>query len=164
MIDAMERKALERRHGSPGLALTGVGLLFFGGLMTLATPVLGVPMLLGGVGSFWLRRSRRSHRVTAELLATSFRAIALGKLGDAEDFLDEAERAQAPWVLRIADVQRAIIALRRGEPKVAREHLDRALARPLGLRERENAVYQIEAAHALRAFARASLGDAEGAR
>ena len=164
MIGAIERKLLRQRHTSVGLSLASVGLLFFGALLALGAPALGAPFLALGVGSLLLRRLRRKHGMVNELLATSFRAISLGKLGDALEYLWEAERSKIPWVLRIADVQRAIIALRRGEPSDARAHLDRALSRPLGRRERDNALFQIEAAHALRAFARASLGDAEGAR
>ena len=51
---------------------------------------------------------------------------------------------------------------RRREPRRSRQ--TQGLARPLGRYARENALYQIEAARALRAFARASLGDGEGAR
>ncbi|MEO7327854.1 MAG: hypothetical protein ABI193_04710, partial [Minicystis sp.] len=144
MIGAIERKVLRQRHSSAGLAITAVGLLFFGALLTIGAPVVGVPMLAAGIGTLVLRKVQRDHRVTSELLATSFRAISLGKLGDALDYLEEAERSRAPWVRRIADVQRAIIALRKGDPKEARAHLDRAIERPLGLREKENAVFQIE--------------------
>jgi hypothetical protein len=163
VISALERKAIRQRHSSAAVPLGAVGLLFFGALFTLGAPVVGVPLLLGGVGALWYGKVQRDHRVTNELLATSFRAITLGKLGDALEYVEEAERSRAPWVRRIADVQRAIIALRKGDPKEARAQLDMAIARPLGLREKENAVFQIEAAHALRAFARASLGDSEGA-
>ncbi|MFO0756923.1 MAG: hypothetical protein U0359_10545 [Byssovorax sp.] len=163
MIGPGQLKLLRIRHASGGLLLAAVGLLFFGTLFTLGLPVIGVPLVSAGVGSLVLRRVLRDRAVIRELLAMSFRSISLGKLGDAEDLLDEAEQSRASWARRLCDLQRAIIAVRRGDLKAAKASLDDAVARPLERYERQNALFQIEAAHGLRAFVRASLGEPVGA-
>jgi hypothetical protein len=144
-----------------GLALT----LFSGAVMLLSHPSFaGIFALLAGAGLIGFDLRRRAIGDASQILAASFRAVTLGRLADADRLLDEADKRRGGWSRRIADVQRAIVHLRRGDVAKACERLDQALARPLGGYARDNALYQIEAAHALRAFARASLGDAEGAR
>jgi hypothetical protein len=120
--------------------------------------------LLAGAGLIARDVRRRRIGDASQLLAASFRAVSVGHLAEAEVFLDAADKSRLPWSRRIADVQRAIVHLRRGDPTLALARLDAALARPVGRYARENALYQIEAALALRAFTRASLGDADGAR
>lgn len=143
-----------------GLCLAVVGLFSLAGghlLFAGATLALGI-----GLVAHDLRRRARGD--ASQILAASFRAITLGRLADADRLLDHADRGRFTWSRRIADVQRAIVHLRRGDLDPALARLDAALARPLDGYARENALYQIEAAHALRAFVRASRGDAEGAR
>ncbi len=120
--------------------------------------------LASGVGMIAFDLRRRALGNASQILAASFRAVALGRLADADRLLDEADKTRPAWSRRIADVQRAIVHLRRGDTAKACAKLDEALARPLGRYARENALYQIEAARALRAFARASLGAADTAR
>lgn len=134
-----------------------VGLVAFPSLVAL----LG---LLAGAGLIEIDARRRAIGNASQLLAASFRAISLGRLADADNLLDRADEKSLGWSRRIADVQRAIVHLRRGDTGEALQRLDDALARPLGSYARENALYQVEAAHALRAFTRASLGDVDGAR
>jgi hypothetical protein len=147
---------------------------FAGGLFLVVTSLfiglVAFPSLLAftgflvGAGLIGIDVRRRAIGDASQILATSFRAVALGRLADADLILDQADKTSPSWSRRIADVQRAIVHLRRGDTEKARARLDSALARPLGRYARENALYQIEAARALRAFTRASLGDAEGAR
>jgi len=129
-----------------------------------AKVLLAVPFLAFGAGLIAHDFRRRRIGNASQLLAASFRAISVGRLAEAETFLDAADKSRLPWSRRIADVQRAIVHLRRGDTVKALRRLDDAIERPLGRYARENALYQIEAAHALRAFTRASLHDAEGAR
>jgi hypothetical protein len=156
---------LPRPIPSSGFLAGGLALVLFSGLvMILSGPsVAGIFALLAGAGLIGFDRRRQAIGNASQILAASFRAVTLGRLADADRLLDEADKVRGPWARRIADVQRAIVHLRRGDVAKACERLDEALARPLGGYARDNALYQIEAAHALRAFARASLGDAEGA-
>ena len=135
-----------------------------GGALALLSPFAGVPYAV--VGALLLAREAYRLKVVtpAQVLSASFHALSLGRLGQAEALLDAAERSGSGWALRIADIQRAVIQLRRGDLAAARARLDAAIARPLGRLARANAAYQIEGALALRAFVRASLGDADGAR
>lgn len=129
-----------------------------------AQGLVAFPVLALGAGLLAHDIRRRREGDASQLLAASFRAVSVGRLAEAEAFLDVADKSRLPWSRRIADIQRAIVYLRRGDTDQALRRLDAALARPLGRYARENALYQIEAAHALRAFTRASLGDADGAR
>lgn len=122
--------------------------------------------LAGGTGGYAVRRHRRQLREAAgRALNMAFNLIGLGRLREASEVLDELEaRVREPWALRLADIQRAIIAIRRGDMAPAERHLSSAIARPIEGYARDNAAYQIEGAHALRAFVRASLGRPEEAR
>jgi tetratricopeptide (TPR) repeat protein len=107
---------------------------------------------------------RKLNGVASFTINTSFNYIGLGKLREASRLLDEAEeKPHFMWVRRLVDVQRAIIAMRLGKLTEARERLDAAIARPLGIVARANSLYQIEGAFALRAFVLASLGEREAA-
>ncbi len=144
-----------------GVFLVAVSLLV--GLVAFPSLVAFIGVL-SGAGLIGIDVRRRAIGDASQLLAASFRAIALGRLADADNLLDRADERTLVWSRRIADVQRAIVHLRLGDTDKALKRLNDALARPLGSYARENALYQIEAAHALRAFTRASLGDVEGAR
>ena len=157
---------LPRPLPSSGLFAGGLSLVLLAGFIGLvAFPSLtGFLGVLVGAGMITADVRRRRIGDAAQLLAASFRAISLGRLADADTLLAFADATPAAWSRRIADVQRAIVHLRRGDTEPALKRLDAAIARPIGRYARDNALYQIEAAHALRAFTRASLGDAEGAR
>jgi hypothetical protein len=157
---------LPRPLPTSGFFVGGIVVALFSTLLGLGAMPAGLALLGGiaGVGSVAFDVRRRAIGDASQLLAASFRAVTLGRLADADRILDQADKGRASWSRRIADVQRAIVHLRRGDPQKALGRLDAALARPLGRYARDNALYQMEAAHALRAFTRASLGDAEGAR
>lgn len=111
------------------------------------------------------RRLRELKECASRVLNSAFNLIGLGRLREASEVLDVVEaRVPEPWCIRIAQIQRAIIATRRGDMRAAALALDTAIEQPVGSYARDNAEYQLEGAHALRAFVRASLGDAAGAR
>ena len=148
-----------------------VGALMVGGYFgMMALPLGAAALLVGGltgaaVAGWGLRGvHRRRWNLVVGALNTSFNLIALGKLGEAEALL--CAIAAAPrfvWVQRLTDIQRAVIAIRRGDMEVAERHLNDAIARPLGRLAREDSHLQIEGAHALRAFVRAARGRREAA-
>jgi hypothetical protein len=102
----------------------------------------------------------------AEILSSSFRAIGARRYSEAEDLITEAERAsQLGVVRRISTLQRAVIAMRRGQIAYALTHVDASLAVPrnvfgMGLSARSMETH----ARAMRAFLRASAGDIDGAK
>jgi tetratricopeptide (TPR) repeat protein len=137
--------------------------------MAIGGPVpafVGFAGTVGGATIYALRRKRRQLReASGRALNSAFNLIGLGRLRDASEVLDEVEvKSSEPWALRLADIQRAIIAIRRGEVAPAEAHLSSAIERPLVGYARENATYQLEGAYALRAFVRAALGRHEDAR
>ncbi len=137
-------------------------------LFLLALPVAAVSFWMAlpffaGVAAIAYSQARRGlFADPAAALAGSFHLIAQGRFGEAGAALDGIKSPLA-WVNRLVELQRSVIALRRGDVAGARDRLDVCLALPVGSFERVNSAYQIEAAHALRAFARASLGDYDGA-
>ena len=154
-----------RETGGGSQIALGVLLIVFGGLlMGGGVPLLGLPWMLCGVALILGRVRRMTFGAASQALAGSYHAIGRGALAEAEALLAGVEGSRFAWVGRIADIQRAIICLRRGDVAAARDRLDAALARPVGLFAQANSAYQIEAALGLRAFARASLGDYDGAR
>lgn len=158
---AAESRAALKELGSVGIA-AGVAALWTGVLTH--SGVFGFLTFAAVLGVSLRPIYRRIHGVAAYTINTSFNYIGLGKLNEASRLLDEAEaKPHFEWVRRLVDVQRAIIAMRRGDMAAARDRLDAAIARPIGLIEKANSLYQIEGAHALRAFARASLGDRDAA-
>jgi hypothetical protein len=155
-----------RKLPTSGVFAVGIFFVLVSLLVELAAfpSLVGLVGLLAGAGLIGFDVRRRAIGDASQLLAASFRAVSLGRLADADNLLDQADKGSLAWSRRIADVQRAIVHLRRGDTVKALARLDAAIDRPLGGYARENAMYQIEAAHALRAFTRASLGDAVGAR
>lgn len=120
----------------------------------------------GGVGLYTVRRYRQQLRAaTGRVLNSAFNLIGLGRLRDASDVLDVvAQKIKEPWAMRLVDIQQATIAIRRGDMAAAEARLSAALARPIEGFARENALYQLEGARALRAFVHASLGKHAEAR
>jgi hypothetical protein len=91
--------------------------------------------------------------------------ILAGRFADAERAIAAAERASTMLpVRRDTRLQRAIIALRRGELSVAEEHLDVVLALPVGVLGRLIGARQRATARSVRALVRAFQGRADEAR
>jgi hypothetical protein len=130
-----------------------------------AAPVSFVVVMLGTLWLALRRREKQLREVSGRVLNSAFNLIGLGRLRDASEVLDQVEaKATAPWTRRLVGIQRAIIAIRRGDMAPAEAHLTFAIEQPIQGFARENALYQLEGAHAMRAFVRASLGKHEAAR
>lgn len=153
-----------RPTGAGASIVLGAGVALLGALVAQAAPLVGLVWFFGGIGLIVATIRRATFGVASAALAASFHAIGRGALAEAEAILDQIEGSRMAWVRRISELQRAVIALRRGDVAIARDRLDAAIAQPIGFFAQANSAYQIEAALALRAFARASLGDHDGAR
>ena len=165
---AFELRRPAARFSQP--LIVGVFVAIYPAMMVVAaSPLAALGTFVGMMAGFtaWavLRRRRELREAGGRVLNSAFNLIGQGKLRDAAEVLDIVEvKVQEPWARRLVDIQRAIIAIRRGDMPAAAKALDAAIAQPVESFARENAAYQLEGAHALRAFVRASLGQAEGAR
>ncbi|MCC6559568.1 MAG: hypothetical protein IT372_42160 [Polyangiaceae bacterium] len=101
-----------------------------------------------------------AHRVSARV----FLLIGAGRLSEADDFLGRIKWARFGVIRRIVDVQRAGIALRRGDIDAAIRYAAATIARSRDLWARGFSRQLTLAACGLRAFLHASRGDEEGAR
>ncbi|MFO0589926.1 MAG: hypothetical protein U0441_20460 [Polyangiaceae bacterium] len=146
---------------------------FFALYMSLAIVPISVPAAIGvfvatlsSILFFAFRRRKKNLREAAgRVLNGAFNSIGQGRLRDASEVLGIVEEhLREAWSQRIVEIQRAIIAIRRGDMADAEKALDLAIAQPLQSFARDNAAYQLEGAHALRAFVRASLGKEGPAR
>jgi len=112
----------------------------------------------------WRNWKKRKLSAGAFGLNAAYRAIAQGKLGEAEELLLTVEQFNRDrWAKRLISIQRAHIALRRGDLKAAKLELDESLSLADDGSFKTNTGYQIEGAHAMRAFVNAGLGDREAA-
>lgn len=133
-----------------------VGVSGGGGLFMFA--VMG--MMLVGLGFY-----SRSVGAAVQVVNKAFNLASFGKLHDAGELLDFAEATfRLNYIRRVIDLQRAVIAMRRGELDVALRHIDAAILRPLTLMARYHEQIQLISAHAIRAVLRASTGDRDGAQ
>lgn len=150
-----------------GAVASAIGLIVIGAATAGGVPLLGLlyglPWLLGGAFVAGDQIKSGMFGAPAAALAGSYHAIGRGALREADAILDGVAGSPLLWVERIAGLQRAIVAIRRGDLAAAKGKLDEVIALPIGLFARDNAAYQIEAARALRAFVHASLGDHEAA-
>jgi hypothetical protein len=95
----------------------------------------------------------------------AFNAALAGRAAEAEALLDEAEaRYQLPYIRRVIDLQRAGLAVRKGDLDAALPRVEAAIARRPGLLSAQQDRIHIAGAHAMRALIRASKGDRAGAR
>jgi hypothetical protein len=129
--------------------------------LTIGMAVLqvGVGLWIFGLGVYGLAAGRAVQAVN-----TSLNLIGQGKLREAEALLDAVGSSRVRNVQRVALVQRALIALRRGDLTGAAAACDAAVRVPLGLWNVVHAVLHQTNAHGIRALVRASSGDAPGAR
>jgi len=132
----------------PGFSVTVIGLL-----------EITVGLWCFGQGVYGLAAGRAVQAVN-----TSLNLIGQGRLREAEALLDAVRSTRVRNVERAILVQRAMIAMRRGAITDAIAACDAAIRVPFGLGNRLHAALQRTNAHAIRAFLRASQGDAEGAR
>jgi hypothetical protein len=148
----------------------GVGVFFFAaGLLFL---VVGFGSMAPGVGFIafgslfaFLGAWGRRMGAGAQLINRSLNLIAQGKLAEAEQLLAQAEKTtRAASHRRAIHVQRASIAIRRGDVDGALASIERANASTARLRGKVIDTAQACNVRAIRAFLRATKGEAEGAR
>jgi hypothetical protein len=151
-----------------GLAMTAMSVF---GLVTLidvnSTLALLPQALIGGLGIALIILGDIGRRSGAgvQLVNTSFDLIARGHLAEAEKRLDATAKTNTTPLIRcVSDIQRGLIAMRRGDAKTGIEHLDRAIAIKPGFLYRNSVGVQKVNALGIRAFLRAATGDREGAR
>ena len=147
--------------------------VFFSLYFSLAMVPVSVPFAVGVFVSLltlivvltFRNRTKSLREAAGRVLNGAFNSIGQGRLRDASEVLQIVQdHLREAWSQRIVEIQRAIIAIRRGDMADAEKALDLAIALPLQSFARENAAYQLEGAHALRAFVRASLGKEGPAR
>ncbi|MCC6556632.1 MAG: hypothetical protein IT372_27035 [Polyangiaceae bacterium] len=123
------------------------------------------PSILVGIGACFAAFGVWGSRVggAAQTLSSSLNLLQAGKLAEASAALDTLEASTSPGVVESRNVQRAMIALRRGDLEAAERHAGAVIAAPRRLLFRTTQEVQRGAALGLRAFARAARGDLEGA-
>jgi len=102
---------------------------------------------------------RAGKLVEAEALLASLSSAPRSRSGAAGVWRSWASFAVTPWVSLGVDLQRAQIAMRRGDPTIACDHLDALISRA-DLRKRAATDGLVAEAHGLRAWALALRGDA----
>jgi len=147
------------------LALSALIVLVGTVTLLLGSWVAGVALLGAGAFLSGIAGLVRLSGSGVPLVNTAFNALLQGRVAEAERLLDQAEsRYQLGYIHRVIDLQRASIALRRGDLQAALIRVESALARPPGLLTRAQEHPHLATARATRALLRASLGDQEGAR
>jgi hypothetical protein len=143
-----------------GVALAALGAISisFTGIVGALFGALG--LLLAGLGAY-----TRGAGPSAQVINKAYNLASAGRVADAAELLDYAEETvKNPAFLRVIDIQRATLALRKGALEEALARADAAIARPLRLLTRDQERIHIASARGLRAVLRASTGDAGGAR
>lgn len=144
------------------------GALFVGRVLSAATgagwPVIFLAAITTALPLYRDHKRRHTRAATVGLNA-AYRLITQGRLAEAEALLQEIESVtKAEWAARLIRIQRALISLKRGDLVGARAALDEAIAVRHDGEFKANSDYQVEGAHAMRAFVLAGLGEGELAR
>ncbi|MFO0616387.1 MAG: hypothetical protein U0414_27595 [Polyangiaceae bacterium] len=139
------------------------GALFLGRVLGAATgvgwPVIFLAALTTALPLYRDHKRRHTRAATVGLNA-AYRLITQGRLAEAEALLDEIENVtKAEWAARLIRIQRALIGLKRGDLVGTRAALDEAIAVRQDGEFKANSDYQVEGAHAMRAFVLAGLGE-----
>jgi hypothetical protein len=147
------------------LAIGAVGLTGGACALALGAWTAGAGLILVS-GVFLLSgRVLRASGNAVPAVNTAYNAALEGRLGDAERLLDEVEATRPMrYVQRVVDLQRANIALRRGDLDAAAARVEAAVTVPSGTLTRREERVHVLGGHALRALIFASKGDAERAR
>ncbi len=165
------RHATHRYHTAM-LAIGGALMLIggfgaFGALEAEFALSYVAPAVLLGVGATLavLGFVGRSAGAGVQLVNTSFDLIARGHFAEAEKLLEQADKTnRSPLVQCVSALQRALIAMRRGDAQTGLVHVDRALAVKPGLWYRQAVQLQKVNGLGIRAFLRSVAGDREGTR
>ncbi len=172
MLTPLELNREYTRGRGEVVALTILGTLFFGLPVLLGISMAAFDSAWAGLAAsaalaafpIWNNQRKRAMRAATLGLNAAYRCIALGRLTQAEELLDTVGRfSRSRWSRRLNLIQRALVALRRGNLAEAKGVLDEALAIPVDGKFKANSAYQIEGAHAMRAFVCAGLGDRDAA-
>lgn len=168
---SIPRHATYRYHTA--LFAVGLALLVIGGFgaasalgaesaIEFVTPAVlvalgGTLAVLGSVG--------RKAGGGVQLVNSSFDLVARGRFADAEKLLDEADKTNPSTLIQcVSALQRALIAMRRGDVQTGLAHVDRGLEMKPGFWYRQSVQLQKINGLGIRAFLRAVAGDREGAR
>lgn len=163
--------ATHRYHTA--LMVVGSIMLALGGLVALAThsnptvfeACVGVCSLLFGGSLLGLGWHGRHFGAGVQVANISFDLIARGRLLEAEKRLDSLDsKSKTPLIQCVASIQRALIAMRRGDADTGLRFLDQAIATKPGIFYRSSVRVQTVNALGIRSFLRAVTGDREGAR
>ena len=144
------------------LAVIGAATIVLGegGLLV----AVGAAYLLLGGGAIPLGLWGRSAGAAVQITNTAFNEMTKGALGRAERLLNCAEQtSRTKLVRRVIHVQRAVIAMRRGDVDGAVAHCDAAIAVPVGPSWAGKPI-QLVHAQAIRGLLRAARGDRDAAR
>lgn len=156
-------RKLYRRYVVIGALFAAGGILLtllLGGEVTWLLPSLGI-----GFGGCFVALGVWGLRVgsASQVLSSSLNLVQAGKLAEAGALLDTLEGNTATGVVVSRHIQRAMIAVRRGDLDAVVGHADVVIASPRRVLFRSTYEVQRAAALGLRAWARAAKGDLEGA-
>lgn len=156
-------RKLYRRYVVIGALFSAGGLLstlLVGGEVTWLLPSLAI-----GFGGCFVALGVWGLRVgsASQVLSSSLNLVQAGKLAEAGALLDTLEGNTAAGVVVSRHIQRAMIAVRRGDLDAVVRHADIVVASPRRALFRSTYEVQRAAALGLRAWARAAKGDLEGA-
>lgn len=153
-----------------GVLLAGIGTLaaahpFVSDIQAAGLVILGLLCTALGVAFAAAGILGRRLGQGVQVVNTSFELIGRGRFAEAERLLDHAEKEHAlGLVLRVAAVQRGLIAMRRGKIDEALVALDRGIEGKVSIFYRSQSQLQATNARGIRAFLRAASGDRKGAR
>jgi len=139
------------------VSLAGIGLGGGAGWSTYVAPLLlGTAFVLFGRWGLGIGS-------VLPVLTSSYNLVQSGKLAEASALLDTIASNKSRSVRAAVHLQRAFIAVRRGDLPEATRQLDALLAMPPRWIEGANGEVQRAAAHGIRAWTRAATGDLAGA-
>ncbi|MEZ4314318.1 MAG: hypothetical protein R3F14_40370 [Polyangiaceae bacterium] len=148
-----------------GILIVGIVLAMNLAPVAVIWPPGGAVLLTGLLtGAALLARNRKRKQLreaAGRVLNSAFNLIGLGRLNDASEVLQPRSLPQEPWALASPTSSAPRSPCRNGAAPPAK-HLPPAISRPMDIRARTPT--SSKAPRALRAFARASLGNHEGAR
>ena len=133
----------------------GGATLALGGL---ATAPLGAAMILLGGFFGWIGLFSRRQTDAVLFNNAAFDLVSRGRIAEAEALLD-AVPLKSGNIRRAVEVQRAMIALRRADAKKAEKHAEAAMVAGRGFWTADAEKAQECVAQAIRAIARASMGE-----
>lgn len=146
------------RKNATRQVVVGALLVILGlGMSALGYLSVGLPLLVLAPLYLFLGLAMRRHTDAVLLNNAAFDLVSRGRIAEAEALLARAESASGA-VRRAVAIQRAMIALRRGDASTAETHASSALATKPSFLTRDAEIGVRCTATAIRALARASMG------